>query len=72
MKGATMSRRLTKKNKARLESYWQQQEQIDCYERILDSLRAYRDDLARYGEGDIHNQPLSTVARDLTEILEWE
>lgn len=70
MKKTTMSRRLTKKNKARLEAYWQQQEQIDRYERILDSIRSYRDDLPEcFG---IYGHAVYIVAQDLTNIIEGE
>lgn len=57
----------------REEAYWQQQQQIDHYERILDSIRAYCDDLIEYSkDGLILSYPINTIAQDLTEILEDE
>ncbi|WP_276652416.1 hypothetical protein [Corynebacterium vitaeruminis] len=54
-----------------LNHYWEQQAQIDHYERILDEIRAYRDDLIEYSkDGLILSYPINTIAQDLTEILE--
>ena len=51
----------------------EQQAQIDRYERILDSLRAYRDDLLEYSKDlIIFRSQVATIANGITEILEDE
>ena len=51
----------------------EQQAQIDHYERILDSLRAYHDALLEYSKGLIIFGPaVATIANGITEILEDE
>lgn len=49
----------------------EQQAQIDRYERILDSLRAYHDALLEYSkELIIFGPAVATIANGITEILE--
>lgn len=57
----------------REEAYWQQQQQIDHYERILDGIRAYRDGLIEYSKDLIISGPaVATIANGVTRILEEE